>query len=241
MAKITDFGLSDQILQQKSRSDIQGTLPYIDPRCLKGVSTKRDKKSDIFSFGVVLWEISGGKKPCNGLQNYNDIVTYRLNGSRDAPVSGTPEEYIILYAACWDDLPEKRPSCEQISDRLGMISQLVMPSAHPFFDVLSSKYQEELLKGKSQDQVANTIKDWLVYNGWCQQNYPPVKRLKDHIDCGQCFWLIGFFYEYEILIGKNLNQVVYWYKLSAEKSYTFAQNSLGDCYQHGIGVEKDAK
>jgi len=53
---------------------------------------------------VVLWEISGGKRPCGGLQNHNDIVLYRLNGSR-APISGTPEEYITLYTACWDDMP----------------------------------------------------------------------------------------------------------------------------------------
>src|SRR5437764_5467831 len=106
-----------------------------------------------------------------------------------------------------------------------MISQLVMPSEHPFSDVLSSKYQEELLKGKSQDQVANSIKDCLVHNGW--DHYPHIKRLKDHIDCGQCFWLIGFFYAYGILVEKNLNQAAYWYKLSAERNNVFAQNSLG--------------
>src|SRR5438132_7347683 len=104
----------------------------------------------------------------------------------------------MLYSACWDDLAEKRPSCEQIFDRLGMISQLVMPSEHPFSDVLLSKYHEEVLKGKSQGQIANSIKKWLVHYGWYQQLYPPVKRLKDHIDCGQCFWLTGFFYANEI-------------------------------------------
>src|SRR6185437_11920640 len=104
MAKITDFGLSDLILQQKSRSDVQGTLPYLDPKCLYDTSTKRNKKSDIFSFGVVLWEISGGKKPCDELQNSSDIIAYRLNGRHDAPISGTPEEYITLYSACWDDI-----------------------------------------------------------------------------------------------------------------------------------------
>ena len=119
--------MSDLILQQKSRSDVQGTLPYIDPRYLSDTSTRRDKESDIFSFGVVLWEISGGKRPCGGLQNYNDIVLYRINSSRDAPVSGTPEEYITLYSACWDDMPEKRPSCEQISNSLSMISQKTSP------------------------------------------------------------------------------------------------------------------
>src|SRR6185312_6693282 len=100
---------------------------------------------------------------------------------------------------------------------------------------------EELLKGRSQDQIADSIKDWLLNNGWYQQHYSPIKRLKDHIDCGQCFWLIGYFYEYEITVVKNLNQAIYWYQLSVEKDNVFAQNNLGYCYQHGIGVEKDIK
>ena len=155
--------------------------------------------------------ISGGKRPCDGLQNYRDIVAYRLKGSRDAPVSGTPEEYITLYSACWDDVPEKRPSCEHIFDSLSMIALLARASEHPFSDGLSSKYQEELSKGKPEEQIVNSIKNWLAHNGWYQQNYPPVKRLKDHIDCGQCFWLLGLFYEYGITVTKNLNQAAYWY------------------------------
>ena len=241
MAKITDFGLSDLILQQKTNSNIKGTLSYLDPRCLFGRSTKRDEKSDIFSFGVVLWEISGGKRPCDGLQDYTDIINYRLNGSRDAPVSGTPKAYIMLYSECWDDDAEKRPSCVQISDRLSIIGQLVTASNHSFSDELSSKCQEELLKKRSQDQIANSIKDWLAHNGWHQQSYPPVNRLKDHVDCGQCYWLLGFFYEHEITVEKDLSQAIYSYKLSAEKSYGFGQNCLGYCYQNGIGVEKDVK
>ena len=190
MAKLTDFGLPDPVLQQKR----QEIIPYLDPRCLHDASTKRDKMSDIFSLGVVLWEISGGKNPCDGLKNYDDIICYRINGKRDAPVSETPEAYIMLYSECWDDDAEKRPSCVQISDRLSIIGQLATVSNHSFSDELSSKYQEELLKGRSQDQIVNSIKDWLAHNGWYQQSSPPVKRLKDHVDCGQCYWLLGFFF-----------------------------------------------
>jgi len=146
----------------------------------------------------------------------------------------------MLYSECWDDLHQKRPFCEQIFDRLDMISQLVMPSKHPFSDVLSSKYQEELLKGKSQSQIANSIKEWLAHYGWYQQHYL-VKGLQDHIDCGQCCWLTGFFYAYNISIESDLEQAIYWYKLSVERNNAVAQNSLGYYYQNGIGVEKDVK
>jgi len=124
VAKITDFGLPDLMLEQKSQSgDVEGRLAYLDPRCIRDKDTKRDKKTDIFSIGVVLWEISSRRKPCDGLRNNNDVITYRLNGKRDASVSGTPEGYISLYSECWDDDAEKRPSCEQIFDQLTAIAQ----------------------------------------------------------------------------------------------------------------------
>src|SRR6185295_11077050 len=103
MAKITDFGLSDLNSQQKCYSNGKGSLAYLDPRCIRNSDIKRDRKSDIFSLGVVLWEISCRRKPCNGLLYDNDIITYRRNGKRDASVSETLEEYITLYSECWDD------------------------------------------------------------------------------------------------------------------------------------------
>ena len=42
-----------------------------------------------------------GKKPCDRLQDYADIVNYRLNGGRDTPVPGTPEAYIEVYSECF--------------------------------------------------------------------------------------------------------------------------------------------
>src|SRR5438128_1289664 len=95
-----------------SRGD--GNLTYKDPALFKGVSYKHGKKSDIFSFGVILWEISSGKTPCEGHTQSYEIVLYRLKGSRDLPSHGTPEEYINLYSECWDEDPDKRPSCENV-------------------------------------------------------------------------------------------------------------------------------
>jgi len=77
----------------------------------------------------------------------------------------------MLYSECWDDDAEKRPSCVQISDRLSIIGQLATVSNHSFFDELSSKYREELLKERSQDQIVNinSIKDWLAHGADCNK------------------------------------------------------------------------
>ncbi|RIB11350.1 kinase-like domain-containing protein [Gigaspora rosea] len=58
--KIIDFGMSKQINEVSTQlySEIKGMPAYMDPRCFKDL--KYDKKSDIFSLGVILWEISSG-------------------------------------------------------------------------------------------------------------------------------------------------------------------------------------
>ena len=87
-----------------SKSRDEGSPAYKDPLSLKNVSYHRGKKSDIFSLGVILWEISSGKVPCGGRTEAFDIVTYRLNDYRDPPLLGTPIEYASLYVDCWAEV-----------------------------------------------------------------------------------------------------------------------------------------
>src|SRR5438128_10899914 len=98
-------------------------MAYMDPLLFTKTSHKHGKKSDFFSLGVILWEISSGKLPCKGLMTTEYIVIFRLNGSRDGPVSGTPKKYIELYSECWGEDPDKRPPCEEVYKRLKLLEQ----------------------------------------------------------------------------------------------------------------------
>src|SRR6185312_13357871 len=125
ITKITDFGLSNTIKQTMSTSKGEGNMAYIDPLSFKDESYKRGKQSDIFSLGVILWEISSGKIPCGGVITIYQILLCRLNGFRDSPFPGTPESYIDLYSKCWDEDPNKRPAIETVNELLkSLITQL---------------------------------------------------------------------------------------------------------------------
>src|SRR4051794_13815116 len=58
---VSDFGLSGPANEQKSDNKIYGVLPYIAPEVLNGEAYT--SSSDIYSFGVIMAELSSGKPP----------------------------------------------------------------------------------------------------------------------------------------------------------------------------------
>ncbi|KAF0552577.1 kinase-like protein [Gigaspora margarita] len=101
-----------------SNSAIFGTPAYIEPQCLKDSGYVRNKKSDIFSLGFVLWEISSCRKPFQSFKSACEIQMLIFEGKRETPVNGTPQRYVELYTLCWDDSPEKRPDIKKVLEIL---------------------------------------------------------------------------------------------------------------------------
>src|SRR5438128_4070890 len=110
-----------------STSKGEGTDAYKDPLSLTTTKYKRGKKSDIFSIGVLLWEISSGKLPCEGRTRNHEVIIYRQNGFRDPPFPGTPTEYIKLYSECWSQDADERPSCGEIYKQLIFLFKQISP------------------------------------------------------------------------------------------------------------------
>jgi eukaryotic-like serine/threonine-protein kinase len=110
-AKLLDFGLatslceafaSDQTVSASlseraltSEGTILGTVQYMSPEQLEGKET--DARSDIFSFGVVLYEIATGQSTLTKVYQNNDLNfpgmnTYKkTGGARGAATPGCPE------------------------------------------------------------------------------------------------------------------------------------------------------
>ena len=99
--KLTDFGLSRRLAEVSTKKDIFGMVPYIDPQHFKG-NCKANKKFDVYSVGVLLWEISSGRIP---FESYNEhyqqprLVIEILNGKRETPMPDTPINYINVYTS----------------------------------------------------------------------------------------------------------------------------------------------
>src|SRR5688572_31823814 len=97
---IADLGLSKPETDAKNAtSAVCGMPAYVEPQCYKTKHYKRDKRSDIYSLGVLLWEISSGETPFSDF-DIHSVVIEVFSGNREKPIEGTPSDYIQLYQKC---------------------------------------------------------------------------------------------------------------------------------------------
>ncbi|CAB4403688.1 unnamed protein product [Rhizophagus irregularis] len=130
MIKIADFGLSRRIAEVSNKKNVIGMLPYIDPQLLNNKTDddkkyKANKKSDVYSVGVLLWEISSGLIPFESYDTFHQqpkLMVEILSGKREAPVAGTPIDYLNIYKKCWEDNSDDRPNIQQVLSDLKLIN-----------------------------------------------------------------------------------------------------------------------
>ncbi|GBC26213.2 kinase-like domain-containing protein [Rhizophagus irregularis DAOM 181602=DAOM 197198] len=117
-AKITDFGISKFQNNQSSTVYIGnfGVVAYMEPKRILDPSYKYTKSSDIYSFGVLMWEISSGYPPFKDHDNKVALAISINTGIREVAVPNTPDDYEKLYKNCWNQEPEQRPNINEVLD-----------------------------------------------------------------------------------------------------------------------------
>src|SRR5579871_4968579 len=111
---ISDFGLSGPSNEQKSDNKICGVLPYMAPEVLNG--EPYTFSSDIYSFGVVMAELSSGKPPFHKRKHDTSLALDICNGFRPEFGKGTPEIYKRLAHRCMNADPSQRPTASELYD-----------------------------------------------------------------------------------------------------------------------------
>ncbi|GMH40554.1 hypothetical protein BSKO_08458 [Bryopsis sp. KO-2023] len=116
VAKVGDFGLSRQNMEKTHLSIVcHGTVDHMPPEVLK--DSHMSAACDVFSFGMLLWEIIAGQKPFKGLQQAAIVVAI-VEGHRPALPASVPKPLGDLIQDCWQQDPQARPSFSIIVRRL---------------------------------------------------------------------------------------------------------------------------
>ena len=130
--KVMDFGLASIIESVVTFSDDvykmtggTGSLRYMAPEVAK--SRPYNHKADVYSFGIILWELLSFKKPFvgYGLDKFYDQVVN--NGVRPNVDSKWPKDLKDLISSCWDAEIGKRPNFQEIVAILEAIDATSIP------------------------------------------------------------------------------------------------------------------
>ncbi|GBB84537.1 hypothetical protein RclHR1_01110022 [Rhizophagus clarus] len=111
--KIGDFWLSQPANNATSLNDeIYGVIPYIAPEVFNG--SNFSKASDIYSFGMIIWEFTTGCKPFANVEHNTELIYKIIDGERPEITKDTPECFVKLLKRCWESDPMKRPSIAEV-------------------------------------------------------------------------------------------------------------------------------
>ncbi|KAL2340882.1 hypothetical protein Fmac_008822 [Flemingia macrophylla] len=118
--KIADFGVAR--VEASNPNDMTGetgTLGYMAPEVLNG--NPYNRKCDVYSFGICLWEIYCCDMPYPDL-SFSEITTavVRQNLRPEIPRC-CPSSLANVMKKCWDANPDKRPEMDEVVSMLEAI------------------------------------------------------------------------------------------------------------------------
>ncbi|KAH9674822.1 serine/threonine-protein kinase CTR1 [Citrus sinensis] len=127
---VCDFGLSrlkaNTFLSSKSAA---GTPEWMAPEVLRDEPS--NEKSDIYSFGVILWELATLQQPWGNLNPAQVVAAVGFKGKRlEIPRNVNPHVASIIEA-CWANEPWKRPSFSTIMELLRPLIKSPTPQPSP--------------------------------------------------------------------------------------------------------------
>lgn len=109
---IADLGLSRMKNNNIPEVCIYGVMPYVAPEVYS--EKKYTSPADIFSFGVIMAEMSTGIRPFDGYEFDFKLAVKIYEGEQPVFASGTPDCYIKLAQQCMNLDPYKRPTAKDI-------------------------------------------------------------------------------------------------------------------------------
>ncbi|XP_078600003.1 uncharacterized protein LOC144875102 isoform X2 [Branchiostoma floridae x Branchiostoma japonicum] len=128
VAKISDFGLARDVYvtTQYMRHPLTNILLPIKWMAIESlIEGAYSCKSDMWGFGVVLWEIATlGGTPYPEVCGYETLVTRLRRGYRLQKPNGCSDKLYEVMNLCWLDDPDVRPTPDVIDDMLEQLLQL---------------------------------------------------------------------------------------------------------------------
>lgn len=243
---LSDFGLSRTIVfTRTNKITPSGTPIFASPEVFQdNVKENLGIKSDVFSYGLVMYTLLTGKYPFDDIQPIciYTISQHLLNGGRFDLPSTVPSYFRQLITLTWDEDPNERPDFSDIIDLFdaGIILPEILKNQNGketyykytntvsnigSFDPKNLKQLKNRFKKDNKEKLAAVITFFFA----------------DYFDDPEAQAEIGRFSFSGVVLPLN-NKIGFQYtKRAAEKNNAEALFYLGQAYENGIVVDPNIK
>jgi serine/threonine-protein kinase CTR1 len=127
--RVSDFGFARLKAAHQSRGQTAaglGPIKWMAPEALR--MGTYSEASDVFAFGVVLFELFASEAPWGDAENL-DVVVRVCGGERLLPPPWVDPHVARVMEACWDASPKERPAMAALAAWLGLYAAALGPQA----------------------------------------------------------------------------------------------------------------
>ncbi|XP_063954738.1 mitogen-activated protein kinase kinase kinase 7-like isoform X1 [Lytechinus pictus] len=184
--KICDFGTACDFHTYMTNN--KGSAAWMAPEVFEG--SAYSEKCDIFSWGVILWEVISRRKPFDDIGGPAFRIMWAVhNGRRPPLIRNIPKPLEKLMTRCWSSEAKMRPSMHEV---VSIMSNLVVffkgadqPLVYPQVteeernagDGMADRLAEQtadmsLASNRSMDSRGSTISDTVIHSTSSHSNGP---------------------------------------------------------------------
>jgi len=113
---ISDLGISKSAMESTDDNEIYGIISYMAPEIWQ--RRKYTIASDIYSFGMIMWELMTGRMPFWDQNNDMELIIRICENFRPPIIENSPKGYNELMQECWNSDLHKRPTSSYINEKL---------------------------------------------------------------------------------------------------------------------------
>lgn len=152
ICKVADFGfarlITDECAYERTNGD-KVPVRWMAPEAL--IENKFTSKSDVFSFGILIWEIvTLGSTPYENLSSVEVLQKVKVGGRLEKP-SHCKAELFNVMSKCWAHDPKDRPTFKDLALELEKLLlsendyiELNQYPNHAYYNILTDKSDEKL-------------------------------------------------------------------------------------------------
>ncbi|KAK0166021.1 hypothetical protein PV328_004480 [Microctonus aethiopoides] len=174
--KICDFGTACDLNTYMTNN--KGSAAWMAPEVFEG--SRYTEKCDIFSWGVILWEVLTRHKPFDDIGGSAYRIMWAVhNGQRPPLIEGCPKPIENLITRCWTKIPEERPAMNEIVRVMTHLSDFFSEHLEPL------EYPQSTSEIYHEDEALIDDDDTMdiTWNTSSQINSEPVTNWVDN--CGK--------------------------------------------------------